>query len=85
LIAANNTLDEIREVISTDSLGYLSLDGMIAATGLPANEFCAACYTGKYPSAVDSEMDKFIMEQRRAHSRRTVADLVIDDTQRRLL
>jgi amidophosphoribosyltransferase len=85
LMAANNTLDEIREFICADSLGYLSLDGMIAATGLPASEFCAACYTGKYPSAVDSEMDKFIMEQRRTRSRRTVADLVIDDTQRRLL
>jgi amidophosphoribosyltransferase len=85
LMAANNTLDEIREFIGADSLGYLSLDGMIAATGLPASEFCAACYTGKYPSAVDSEMDKFIMEQRRARFRGTVADLVHDDTQRRLL
>ena len=85
LMAANNTLDEIREFIGADSLGYLSLDGMIAATGLPASEFCTACYTGKYPSAVDTEMDKFIMEQRRARFRGTVADLVHDDTQRRLL
>jgi len=52
---------------------------------LPAAEFCAACYTGKYPSAVDSEMDKFIMEQRRTRARHSVADLVQDDTQRRLL
>jgi amidophosphoribosyltransferase len=85
LMAANNTLDEIREFIGADSLGYLSLDSMIAATGLPSTEFCVACYTGKYPSAVDAEMDKFIMEQRRTRSRSTVADLVQDDTQRRLL
>ena len=58
---------------------------MIAATGLPANEFCTACYTGNYPSPVESEMDKFIMEQRRTRYRQTVSDLVHDDTQRRLL
>jgi amidophosphoribosyltransferase len=85
LMAANNSLDAIRDFIGADSLGYLSLEGMIAATGLPASEFCAACYTGSYPSPVDSEMDKFIMEQRRTGYRGTVADLVHDDTQRRLL
>jgi amidophosphoribosyltransferase len=85
LMAANNTLDQIRDFLGADSLGYLSLDGMIRATGLPASEFCTACYTGKYPSPVESEMDKFVMEQHRARSRTTVADLVHDDTQRRLL
>jgi hypothetical protein len=58
---------------------------MIAATGLSANEFCTACYTGSYPSPVGSEMDKFIMEQHRNRYRRPVSDLVLDDTQRRLL
>jgi amidophosphoribosyltransferase len=85
LMAANNTLDQIRDFLGADSLGYLSLDGMIRATGLPTSEFCTACYTGKYPSPVESEMDKFVMEQHRARSRTTVADLVHDDTQRRLL
>jgi amidophosphoribosyltransferase len=85
LMAANNSLEQIRDFLGADSLGYLSLDSMIAATGLPANEFCTACYTGSYPSPVGSEMDKFIMEQRRARSRQTVSDLVHDDTQRRLL
>ncbi len=85
LMAANNSQDQIRDFLGADSLGYLSLEGMIAATGLPANEFCTACYTGSYPSPVDSELDKFIMEQRRTRFRRPVSDLVHDDTQRRLL
>jgi amidophosphoribosyltransferase len=85
LMAANNSLDQIRDFLSADSLGYLSLESMIAATGLPANEFCTACYTGSYPSPVGSEMDKFIMEQHRNRFRRPVSDLVLDDTQRKLL
>jgi amidophosphoribosyltransferase len=85
LMAANNSREQIRDFLGVDSLGYLSLDGMIAATGLPANEFCTACYTGRYPTPVESEMDKFIMEQRRARYHRPVSDLVHDDTQRRLL
>jgi amidophosphoribosyltransferase len=85
LMAANNSLEQIRDFLGADSLGYLSLDGMIAATGLPASEFCAACYTGQYPSPVESEMDKFVMEQSRSRYRRTVADLVQNDSQRRLL
>jgi amidophosphoribosyltransferase len=85
LMAANNSQEQIREFLGADSLGYLSLDGMIASTGLPANEFCAACYTGQYPSPVESEMDKFVMEQRRTKYRRPVSDLVHDDTQRPLL
>jgi len=85
LMAANNSLEQIRDFLGADSLGYLSLDGMIAATGLPASEFCTACYTGNYPSPVESEMDKFIMEQNRLRNRRPVSDLVHDDTQRSLL
>ena len=85
LMAANNPQEQICEFLGADSLGYLSLDGMIAATGLPTNEFCTACYTGNYPLPVESEMDKFIMEQRRARHHRPVSDLVHDDTQRRLL
>jgi amidophosphoribosyltransferase len=84
LMAANNTREEIRQFLGADSLGYLSLDGMIAATGLPANEFCTACYTGEYPSPMDSEHDKLGMEHRRRRHG-TVADLVRADTQRRLL
>jgi amidophosphoribosyltransferase len=85
LMAANNSLEQIRDFLGADSLGYLTLDGMVAATGLPANEFCTACYTGNYPSPVESEMDKFSMEQRRTRHQRPISALVPDDTQRRLL
>jgi amidophosphoribosyltransferase len=85
LMAANNSREQIRDFLGADSLGYLSLEGMIRATGLPASEFCTACYTGQYPSPVEPEIDKFIMEQRRSRSRRPVSDLIHDDSQRRLL
>ncbi|MDW8344208.1 MAG: amidophosphoribosyltransferase [Verrucomicrobiae bacterium] len=85
LMAANSSLEEIREYIGADSLGYLSLEGMIRATGLPASEFCTACYTGRYPSPLESELDKFVMEQQRSRYRRSVADLVPPATQPPLL
>jgi len=64
LIANQKTMPEICEYLGVDSLGYLDLEGMIAATGKPANSFCLACFTGKYPLPVDPELDKFIMEKR---------------------
>ena len=85
LMAANNTLEAIRQFLGADSLGYLSLGGMIQATGLPENEFCTACYTGHYPSLVESEHDKLAMEQHRSRYRRSVAELVADDPQKKLL
>ncbi len=51
LIAANNTVDQIREYIGADSLSYLSLEGMKAACGEgEKTTYCTACYTGKYPT-----------------------------------
>ncbi len=66
LMAANNTVDEIRRYLNADSLGYLSEEGMVKATWLPANSFCMACYNGKYPVAYDEQLDKHIMERRRS-------------------
>ncbi|HUJ11111.1 MAG TPA: amidophosphoribosyltransferase [Verrucomicrobiae bacterium] len=85
LMAANNAEEQIRDFLGADSLGYLSLESMIAATGLPASEFCAACYTGNYPSPFESEHDKFVMEQHRTRSRRPVSELVRDDAQQKFL
>src|SRR5215813_7543797 len=51
LIAANKTVEEIREFIGADSLSYLSLDGLKRACGDGENTtYCTACYTGKYPT-----------------------------------
>jgi amidophosphoribosyltransferase len=62
LIAARKTIPEIREFINADSLGYLSLDGLIKAVALPKDSLCLACLTGDYPIPVQLEMDKLALE-----------------------
>ncbi len=52
LIAATKSLAEITEYIGADSLAFLSLRGLIAATGLPENVFSTSCFTGKYPISI---------------------------------
>jgi len=49
LIAASSSEEEIREFIGADSLGYLSVGGMMEAFGRPEHATCAACFTGSYP------------------------------------
>jgi amidophosphoribosyltransferase len=48
LIASHHSIEEIRRFIEADSLAYLSLDGMLAAVGGPADSYCTACWTGDY-------------------------------------
>lgn len=62
LIAAQKTIPEIREYIGADSLGFLSIDGLIKALALPKEIFCLACFTGEYPVPVQLEMDKLALE-----------------------
>jgi len=62
LIAARKTVPEIRKHLGADSLGYLSLDGLIQAVDLPRDIFCLACFTGAYPIPVQIEMDKLALE-----------------------
>ena len=62
LIAANMSVEEISEHIGVDSLGYLSLEGTIAATDLGQGHHCTACFSGRYPSAVPLQFDKFALE-----------------------
>jgi amidophosphoribosyltransferase len=50
LIAANNTVDEIRRFLEADSLGYLSLGALREAVGDRNHDYCYACYTGDYPT-----------------------------------
>ncbi|WP_168626865.1 MULTISPECIES: amidophosphoribosyltransferase [unclassified Cryobacterium] len=49
LLATGLGVDEVRQAIGADSLGYLSEDGMIGATQQPRESLCTACFTGKYP------------------------------------
>jgi amidophosphoribosyltransferase len=62
LLAANKTVDEIREYVGADSLGYLSHEGLVSSVGLGKSKVCMACFTGNYPIPVQLEMDKLVLE-----------------------
>ncbi len=63
LIAGRESVAEITASIGADSLGYISLDGLIAATTLPAGRLCHACFDGRYPIAVaDADRGKHVLE-----------------------
>jgi amidophosphoribosyltransferase len=64
LIAGGLTCEEIRVSIGADSLGYVSLEGLTAATTLPASRLCRACFDGDYPLGVASEeQGKHLLER----------------------
>jgi amidophosphoribosyltransferase len=58
LIAANNTVDQIAEHLGVDTLGYLSLDGMLESVPSGPDGFCHACFSGDYPTAPPADPDK---------------------------
>jgi amidophosphoribosyltransferase len=64
LIAGSHSVEEIREFIGADSLGYLSIRGVLAGLDLPYDQFCFACFDGKYPEPVpyDATARKFMLE-----------------------
>jgi amidophosphoribosyltransferase len=64
LIASTHTEEEIRAFVGADSLGYLSIQGVLAALDLPYERFCFACFDGRYPEPVpyDVSLRKFVLE-----------------------
>ena len=58
LIASSHSLEEIRQHLGVETLGYLSLDGMLRAMGGDATEFCHACFSGDYPTAIPDDTPK---------------------------
>ncbi len=64
LIAATKSVEEIREFIGADSLGYLSLGGVVRAIGLPKRAFCRACFDGLYPVPIPrtGQLGKYSLE-----------------------
>ena len=62
LIASRMDIEQIRKHIGADTLGYLSLDGMIRATGGTPDQYCAACFTGEYLVPVQLELTKESLE-----------------------
>ena len=62
LIAAERTIPEVEAHVGADSLGYLSVEGLVRAIGL-GEQHCLACFTGDYPVPVQLEMDKLALER----------------------
>ena len=62
LIAADLTVEQVRSYVGADSLGYLSLDGMVEAAGGPKDSFCRACFDGEYPIEIPEGAGKFVLE-----------------------
>jgi amidophosphoribosyltransferase len=61
LIAANKSVEEIREMIGANSLGYLSVGGLMNVVGGASGGFCDACFTGNYPVPVQLELSKLVL------------------------
>lgn len=85
LMAANLSMEEIRKYLNADSLYYLSLAGMVKATGLPHESFCMACYDGNYPVPYDPAVDKHIIERRNGRVASLTETLAQERAQIRLL
>lgn len=64
LVGAVNTIDEIKEMIHADSLGYISIQGLVESIGQNGQELCTACFDGDYPMAVPQEGNKFVFEKK---------------------
>src|SRR5947207_9662546 len=62
LIAANKSVEEVRDYIGATSLAYLSLEGLQASTRRPSSQFCRACLTRDYPTAIPREARKLQFE-----------------------
>ena len=63
LLANQRTIEEIRDYLEVNSVGYISLDGLLECASLPADHYCTACWSGKYRIPVSTVMNKFSMER----------------------
>jgi len=60
LIGANHTVDEIRDFVKSDTLTYLSLDGLREAVGSRSGDYCTSCYTGDYPVEAPKDTEAYM-------------------------
>ena len=63
LLANNRDLQQIREFLEVDSVGYMLLEGLLSCANLPADHYCTACWNGKYRIPVDIAVNKFALER----------------------
>ena len=78
LLANNRDLEQIREFLEVDSIGYMSLEGLLSCAKLPSGHYCTACWDGKYRIPVDIAVNKFAMER---YQMRLFDDSVLQDSQ----
>lgn len=67
LVAANHAVEKIRQQIGATTLGYLSLNGVVRAVGVGKDNFCRACFDGKYPLEIPAhiKVSKLMLEERK--------------------
>ena len=63
LIASSKTVKEIEKYLEVDSLGYLSIEGMLSMPSLPDESFCVSCFSGHYPLKIEKSNDKLRLEK----------------------
>ena len=63
LLANNRTLAQIRDFLEVDSVGYMSLEGLLGCAHLPADHYCTACWTGRYRIPVNTAGTKLALER----------------------
>ena len=62
LLANNRDLEQIKEFLEVDSVGYMSLEGLLSCAVLPEDHYCTACWNGRYRIPVDTIVNKFAIE-----------------------
>ena len=62
LLANNRNLEQIKEFLKVDSVGYMSLEGLLGCATLPDDHYCTACWSGKYRIPIDIAVSKFAHE-----------------------
>lgn len=63
LLANRRTLEQIKNYLEVDSIGYLSLEGLLGCVSLPADHYCTACWSGQYRIPITTVVNKFSMER----------------------
>ena len=63
LLANGRDMQQIKEFLDVDSIGYISLEGMLSCASLPKEHYCTACWSGNYPIPIQTVVNKFTMER----------------------
>jgi amidophosphoribosyltransferase len=63
LIASRQEIEQIRDFLGLDYLGYLSLEGMVQATQMDHDTFCLSCFSGDYPTPLEADFSKTCFEE----------------------